>query len=328
MEQCGVRMNILRFLMGMVLWTVASSVFAQDYPAKPVRFIVAGPPAGATDYIARLLAARLSETWKQPVTVENLAGGSGLIGTRALMNSAPDGYTIGIGHLGTHGIVPNMHNPPPYDVLRDFAPVVLLGNTWDILVVPPPVRVKTVPELMAMARDRPDALSYGSIGIGQPQHFLGYLLTRSAGVSMTHVPYKGSAPAITDLLAARITTMFASAGAIVPYLKDGRLRALAITAPKRSPILPDVPTFAELGMPDLLLTTWVGVFAPAKTSPQVVARISSDVSQILNLPDIRAKLAAQFFDPLGGTPEEFSALLEKEVSRWKSIVRDSGVRAE
>lgn len=328
MERSGARTYSLGILAALLLWTGFAPVYAQDFPVRPVKVIVPGPPAGSTDYIARLIAQKLSERWSQPVSVENIAGASGTIGTRALKNAVPDGYTIGVGHLGTHGIVPNLHNPPPYDVLRDFAPITLMGNNWDILVVSSSVQAKTVAELVSMARARPGALEYGSVGIGQPQHFLGYLLTRSAAVSMTHVPYKGSAPAITDLLAARIPLMFVSAGAVVPFLKDGRLRALAITAPKRSPILPDVPTFTEIGMPDLELMTWFSMFAPAKTSPQVVAKVSGDIAQILTLPDIRSKLAAQFFDPMGTTPEQFSLFLEKEASRWRAIVKESGVRAE
>jgi tripartite-type tricarboxylate transporter receptor subunit TctC len=328
MKQNAAATYFAGFLMASVMWLGLAPAFAQDFPSRPVKLIVAGPPAGATDYIARLIAQKLSEQWGQPVAVENIAGASGTIGSRALKNATPDGHTIGLGHLGTHGIVPNLHNPPPYDPLRDFAPVNYLGNAWDILVVPPRVPAKSVPELMSMARERPDSLTYGSIGIGQPAHFLGFLLTRSAGVKIVHVPYKGSAPAVTDLLAERISMMFASAGAIVPYLKDRRLRALAITASKRSPLLPDVPTFKEIGMPELELLTWLGVFAPAKTPQPVVEKISSDVSRVLAIPDIRAKLAAQFFDPLGSTPEQFAAFLEKEVARWKVIVKDSGVRAE
>ncbi len=322
------RQYFLKSLMAAVLWSGLAPVLAQDFPTKPVKFIVAGPPAGATDYIARQIAQKLSDAWPQPVAVENLAGASGTIGSRAVKNAAPDGHTIGFGHLGTHAIVPNLLNPPPYDVLGDFVPVTLLGNTWDFLVVPPRVPARNVSELMAMARERPDVLTYGSIGTGQPQHFLGYLLTRNAGVRMIHIPYKGSAPAITDLLAERITMMFGSAGAVVPFLKDGRLRALAVTAPNRSPFFPDVPTFAEIGMPDLGITVWIGLFAPARTPPQVVAKIRGDVAQVLALPEIRAKFAAQFFDPTGSTPEQFAAFLEKEVSRWKAIVKDSGVRAE
>lgn len=328
MKRSGARMYFARILMALVLSVGFAPAIAQDFPLRPVRFIVAGPPAGATDYIARLIAQKLTEQWAQPVAVENIAGASGTIGSRALKNAAPDGHTIGLGHLGTHAIVPNLHNPPPYDALRDFVPVNYIGNAWDILVVPPRVPAKTVPELMSMARERPDALTYGSIGIGQPAHFLGFLLTRSAGVRITHVPYKGSAPAVTDLLGERISMMFASAGAIVPYLKDGRLRALAITASKRSPLLPDVPTFKEIGMPELELLTWLGVFAPAKTPPQVVAKVSGDLSRVLALPEIRAKLAAQFFDPMGSTPLQFAAFLGNEVPRWQAIVKDSGVRAE
>ncbi len=328
MKRSSAQMYSAGILMALVMSVGFATAFAQDFPVRPVKFIVAGPPAGATDYIARLVAQKLSEQWAQPVAVENIAGASGTIGARALKNAAPDGHTIGLGHLGTHGIVPHLHNPPPYDALRDFAPVNYIGNAWDILVVPPRVPAKSVTELMSMARERPDALTYGSIGIGQPAHFLGFLLTRSAGVRITHVPYKGSAPAVTDLLGERISMMFASAGAIVPYLKDSRLRALAITASKRSPLLPDVPTFKEIGMPELELLTWLGVFAPARTPQPVVDKISGDVSRVLAMPEIRAKLAAQFFDPLGSTPQEFSAFLEKEVLRWKAIVRDSGVRAE
>ncbi len=264
--------------------------------------------SGARMYFARILTALVLS-----VTVENIAGASG---------------TIGLELFGTHAIVPNPRNPPLYDALLDFVPVNYIGNAWDILIVPPRVTAKTVPEPMSMARERPDALTYGSIGIGQPAHFLGLLLTRSAGVRITHVPYKGSAPAVTDLLGERISMMFASTGAIVPYLKDGRLRALAITASKRSPPLPDVPTFKEIGMPELELLTWLGVFAPAKTPPQMVAKVSGDLSRVLALPDIRAKLAAQFLDPMGSTPLQFAAFLGNEVPRWQAIVKDSGVRAE
>lgn len=328
MQQFGTRSYALRLALAIVLCAGAAPALAQSYPAKPVKFIVAGPPAGGTDYLTRLLADKLSEAWKQPVVVENRAGASGIIGTNFVKAAAADGYTIMMGHSATHAIVPAMHDPQPYDAVRDFTPVTLVATAPEVLVVAADSPIKTVQDLLATAKARPDELTYGSPGIGLPQHLLGYLLGKTAGVSIRHVPYKGSAPALTDLIGGRISMMFVTPPAVMPFIKDSRVRALAITSPQRSAALPNVPTLAELGMPNLSQSGWFGVFAPAHTPPQVVAKISGEIAKILALPEIRAKIDAQYAEPVGNTPEQFAAFHAQEVQKWAAIVKESGVRAE
>ena len=324
----SLRIFLRALLCALMLSAGATAACAQSYPSRTVRFIVPGPPAGGTDYLARLLAEKLTEAWKQSVVVENLAGASGIIGSKAVLNAAPDGHTIMLGHIASHAIVPAMHDPQPYDVLRDFTPVSMVSTAPELLVVTAQSQAKTVPALLAAARAKPGEMTYGSPGIGLTQHLMGYLLAKTAGVSMTHVPYKGSAPALTDLMGGRISMMFATPGAVVGHIKEGRLVALATTAPKRSPRLPDVPTFTEIGMPNLEQVSWFGVFAPAKTPAPIVAKIASELARILATPEIRAKVEAQFSEPVGSTPEQFAAYLATEVPKWHGIVKSSGVRAD
>lgn len=306
----------------------AQTAHAQGFPAKSVRFVVPGPPAGGTDYLTRLLAEQLSMLWRQSVVVENIAGASGIIGSKAVMSSAPDGYVIMMGHIASHAIVPAMHTPQPYDVLRDFTAISMVATAPELLVVASQSPSKTVAALIAQAKAKPNEVTYGSPGIGLTQHLMGFMLAKTAGVSMLHVPYKGSAPALTDLMGGRIAMMFVTPGAVPGHIKDGRLTPVAITSPKRSPRLPEVPTFTELGMANLEQVSWFGVFGPAKIPPQVTARISEDLAKVLAMPEIRAKIDAQFSDPVGTTPEAFAAFLGKEVPKWAEIVKSSGVRAD
>jgi tripartite-type tricarboxylate transporter receptor subunit TctC len=312
-----------------VVALAASSLVAQAaFPDRPVKLVVAGPPAGGTDFLARLVADELSRAWKQPVVVENRAGASGLIGTRFVQTAPPDGYTLILGHAATHAIVPAMHQPPPYDPIANFTPISLVATAPDLLVVAADSPDKSVADLIARARAKPGSVTYGSPGIGLPQHLLGHRLAQVAGVSMLHVPYKGSNPALTELIGGQLQSMFVTSGAVMPFIKTGRVRALAVNSARRMPDLPDVPTFAELGMPQLQQAGWFGVFGPAGMAPDVVTAINAAIAKIVTLPQVRAKMATQYFDPVGGSPEQFAAFHREEVKRWAAIVRESGVRPD
>lgn len=298
------------------------------FPDKPVKIVVPGPPAGGTDFLARLVADELSQIWKQPVVIENRAGASGLIGTKYVQTSAPDGYTLMIGHGATHAIVPALHQPTPYDPIGDFTPIILVGTAPEMLVVAADSPLKSVADLIAKAKVKPGSVSYGSPGIGLPQHLLGYRLAQLAGVEMLHVPYKGSNPALTDLMGGQLSAMVVTSGAVMPFINSGRVRALAVNSATRMKSLPDVPTFAELGMPQLQQVGWFGVFAPAGVRPDVVATINAAIAKVISMPEVRKKMAGQYIDPVGGTVQQFAIFHREEVRKWTAIVRESGVRAE
>ena len=298
------------------------------FPDKPVKIVVAGPPAGGTDFLARLLAERLAEMWKQPVIVENRAGASGMIGTKYVLLAPADGYTLILGHTATHAIVPALHHPTPYDPVADFVPISLVATAPEVLVVPAGSPIRTVADLVALAKARPGSVTYGSPGIGLPQHLLGHRLGQIAGVDLMHVPYKGSSPALTDLMGGQITAMVVTSAAVMPFIKDGKVRAIAVNSARRTEMLPNVPTFTELGMPELSQLGWFGVFAPAKVPRDVIAAIGSAIAKVMSAPEVRARIAAQYVDPVGDTPEQFAAFHREEVRKWNTIVNQSGVRAE
>ena len=299
-----------------------------DFPDRTVRIVVGGAPGGGTDFLARLVAERLSARWKHPVVVDNRAGASGVIGTKFVMTSAPDGYTMIMGHSSTHAIVPALMQPPPYDAIRDFTPVAHVASAPDLLVVAANSPIRSVKDLIELARAKPDAVTYGSPGVGLSQHLRGFMLAKSAGVQMRHVPYKGTAPALNDLLGGHITAMFATAGGIVQQAREGRVRVLAVSSPQRIPLFPDVPTVSELGLRELEGMGFFGLFGPAGVPPRVVQTIGSAVAAVLGEPETRSKIEAQFIDPVVSTPEQFAAFHRAEVARWTEIVKVSGVKAE
>lgn len=302
--------------------------FAQaEFPERTVRIIVGGAPGGGTDFLARLVAERLSPRWKQSVVVENRAGASGVIGTKFVMSSPPDGYTMIMGHTSTHAIVPALMDPPPYDALKDFTPVAHVAVAPDLLVVAANSPIRSVKDIVDLARAKPGEVTYGSPGIGLSQHLRGFMLGKSAGVEMRHVPYKGTSPALQDLLGGHITLMFATAGGIVQQARDGRVRVLGVSSPRRIPMFPDAPTMTELGYPDLEGLGFFGLFGPAGMPPRVVQTIGSAVASVLGEPDTRAKIETQFVDPVVSTPEQFAEFLRGEVAKWTRIVRASGVKA-
>ncbi|VTU30634.1 Argininosuccinate lyase [Variovorax sp. SRS16] len=298
------------------------------YPSKPVVMVVAGPPAGGTDAIARVLSAELSQSLGQSIVVENRSGAGGIIGTKVVAQAAPDGYTLLIGQVATNAIVPALIKPRPYDPIGDFVPVSLVGTAPDLLVVSAKSGIHSLPELLARGRAG-TPLTYASPGIGLPQHIAGFALAKASGVPMQHVPYRGSAPALTDLIGGQVSMMFVTPGAVVPFLKSGQLRAIAITSPQRSRFFPQVPTVAELGFPSVVESGWFGMFAPAGTPVPVIEQLSARIGQALARPQVREKLEAMYLEPSNdASPVKFAAFVKAEVGQWADVVDKLGVSAE
>jgi len=301
---------------------------ADAYPAKPVRFVVAFPPGGGTDIIARSIAQKLTERIAQQVVVDNRPGAGGNIGTDIVAKSAPDGYTLLMGSAGPLAINASLFVKMPFDPIKDLAPVTLAASTPNVLVVHPSLRAATVKELIALARARPGEINFASSGHGTPAHLAGELFNSMAGVKMVHVPYKGAAPALADLLGGQVQLMFSTMPPALPHVKDGKLRALAVTSAKRSPAAPDLPTVDEIALPGFEANTWHGVVAPAGTPRAIIARLNREIVAILHLPDVVERLSAQGAEPVGSTPEEFAAYIGSETLKWAKVVRDSGAKAE
>lgn len=301
---------------------------AKSFATKPIRIVVAGPPAGTSDAAARLVAAELPALLGQPAIVENRPGAGGIIGTRAVIDAAPDGHTLLLGHVATNAIVPAMYHPRPYDAVGDFMPISGLGTAPDLLVVPARNPALSLADLLEQGRKAGD-LTYGSPGVGLPQHFFGYMLSKESGVPMRHVPYKGSAPALMDVLGGQISMMFITSGAAAPYVRSGQLRALAVATPERSPFFPQVPTVKEQGFAAVAQKTWFGLFAPARTPASVGDELNAAVSDILARAKVRSSFENLFVQP--ATPhkrEVYAAFIQEESAKWTEIVRKSGITAE
>ena len=301
----------------------APAVPAQSYPAKPVRMVVASAAGGILDTVARTIAAKLSEQVGQQVVVDNRPGAGGIIGTDIVAKSSPDGYTIG--KVATsHAINPAVYNKMPYDTLKDFAPVSHTVNLTNLLVAHPSLPAGNVKELITLARAKPKTITFGSAGNGQSNHLSGELFKTMAGIDIVHVPYKGSAPALTDVLAGNISMMFVDVLSALPHVKAGKLKVLAVTGLNRSAAVPDYPTVHESGVPGFNGNSWLGLVAPAGTPKEVVARLSEEVAKILHAPEVRERFIAQGVEPVGSTPEQFAAFIEAEMPRWASAAKSSG----
>ncbi|MGZ5036368.1 MAG: tripartite tricarboxylate transporter substrate binding protein [Usitatibacter sp.] len=305
----------------------AGMTSAQGYPSKPIKIVVPYPPGGFNDTLGRTLAAKFTEDWGQPAIVENKPGANTLIGSDFVAKSAPDGYTLLVVAF-PFAVTPSLIKAMPYDTVKDFAPVALAAQSPNLLVVNPSLPVKTVAELVAMAKAKPDSLSYASTGNGSSNHISMELFKSLAGVKIVHIPYKGSAPAVTDLLGGQVHVMFDNAPNVLPQVKAGRLRALAQTGASRSAVAPDIPTVAEAGVPGYELTVWFGLVAPAGTPREVVGKLNAEVLKILAMPDVRERFLAQGVEPLGSTPEEFRDHIRAQMAKWGKVVRDAGVQAE
>jgi tripartite-type tricarboxylate transporter receptor subunit TctC len=316
------------WLMGAALALVADATCAADYPVKPVRFIVALAPGGGTDFVARVLAGRLSETWGQQVVVDNRPGAGSIIGAELVAKAVPDGYTL---LLGTNSLLtqPSLFKNLPYDVTKDFAPVTLALRAPLLLTAHPSLGVANLKELIALARAKPGELSYASPALATTGHLGGELFKLVTKVDIVHVPFKGAGIAIASLLAGEVKLMYSSPPAVVMHVKAGRLRALGVTGSKRAPQAPEIPTFEESGVSGVEAYDWYGVLAPAGTPRAVVARLNAKVIEVLNMPDIANRFAAtQFAEVVGSTPEELQTFIVAEVARWGKVIRDANIRVE
>jgi len=297
------------------------------YPTKPVRLVVPFPACGTTDIIARATAQKLSEAWGQQVIVDNRPGAGGNIGSELVAKSAPDGYTLLMGTVGTHAINPSLYAKMPYDHVKDFAPVILVAGVPNVLVVNPELPVKSVPELIAYAKANPGKLNFASSGSGTSIHLSGELFKAMTGVQMTHVPYKGSAPALTDLVGGQVQLMFDNLPSSLAFIKAGKLRALAVTSTTRAAALPDVPTVADF-VPGFEASSWFGVLAPAGTPPAVIAKVNGEVAKWLATPEAKEKLTAQGANVAGGSPQDFAKHIQAETAKWAKVVKESGAKVD
>lgn len=304
-----------------------SALAQQPYPNRLIRIVVPFAAGGPSDVLARTLAQKMNQTWGQPVLVDNRIGASGTIGADMAAKSAPDGYTLLLAQVGDT-ISVSIFSKLPYNFEKDFAPITLVGQTAFILVTHPSVPAKNVRELIALAKARPGSLTFGSSGAGAASHLAGELLKGMAGVNLVHVPYKGQAPATTDLLGGQISLMFNNPITSLTYIKAGRLRALAVSTAKRSKELPEVSTIAESGLPGFDVGFWLGTLAPAGTPRPIIDKLNTEMVRIVRLPDVVERLDALGVEPVGSSPDEFARTIHSEIIRWAKVVKDAGVKAD
>jgi len=316
-----------RVLLACVLLVAAAAAHAQGYPNRAVRIVVPFPPGGTSDILARTIASRLGDSFGQPVVVENRPGAGGNIAAEHVAKSAADGYTLIMG-TSSLAISQSLYRKLNYDLVRDFAPITQAVNYANLLVVHPSTGFSSVNDLLAAARARPGALSYGTAGNGTPPHMTGELFKSYSKVDLQHIPYKGGAPAIADLIAGQIPVMFDNVPPLLPHVRSGRIKALAVTSLGRVAVLPEVPSLHELGMKDFDAVGWNGLLAPAGTPREIVSRVHADVVRILRMPEVRELLGAQGADIVGNTPEQFAAWIRAEVKKWAEVIRVSGAKVD
>lgn len=300
---------------------------ARAFPARPVRWIVPFPPGGAADIVSRLLGQKLGEMWRQQVVIDNRPGAGGNIGTELVARAAPDGYTVVL-VPATFTTYPSLSRKPLFDPVRDFAPITLVSSSPIILVVHPSVPARNVRELVALAKARPRQLNYASSGIGASAHMAAELFKSSTKADIVHIPYKGQPPAIVDLVSGQVQMMFPNIPVALPQIKAGKLRALAVTTEKRSPLFPNLPTVAESGIPGFEVNQWSGLMAPAGTPAAIAEKFQRDIATALNLPETRQTLLNQGFEPVGNTPQQFAAYIRAEIAKWAKVIKEAGIHAD
>lgn len=305
-------------------------VLAQEigrYPEKSIRFIVPFPPGAANDTLARAVGQKLSDRWQRPVIIDNRGGAGGVLGTTIAAKAIPDGYTIVL-VPATHAINVSLYSKPPFDAVKDFSPISLIATGAYMLVANPSLPAKSVKELIGLAKAKPGQLSYGSAGTGNATHLVGELMSNMAGIKMTHVPYKGVGPALTEVMGGQVNMMFGSISATNPQAKAGKVTALAVTSIKRSAAAPNVPTLDESGLTGFDAVGWWGVLAPARTSPEIVRKINAEIEAITQNAEMRQWLQSQGFEPAGGDPQQFARFLADEIKKWGGVVKASGAKLE
>jgi tripartite-type tricarboxylate transporter receptor subunit TctC len=299
---------------------------AQNYPAKPVRFVVPFAPGGSTDTLARSMGGKLSELLGQQVVIDNRPGANGDIGTSIVARAVPDGYTVVLGYIANFGIGPSLYDKMPYDPVKDFAPITQVAGASNILVIHPSVPAKNLKEFIAYAKANSKKVTFASASVASVGHLTGELLNDLAGIDMVHVPYKGSGQAITDLVGGHIKVMISGMASTLPHVKSGKLRGLATTGARRTPATPDLPTIAESGFPGFEASSWFGVFAPAKTPKPIISRLNQDIIKALQDPAVAKRLADVGFEITTGTPEQFAAYIQAEIKKWAKVVKLSGAK--
>ena len=329
----AVRQRSTTYLLALTAFVMAAAlngVAAQpaNWPSKPITYVVPFAAGGTTDILARLISEKLSNALGQPIIVENRPGAGGNIGSGFVAKAAPDGYTILGGTISSHAINVSIYPDIPYDPEKNFAPITLIGNLANVLAVNSNSAIKTVQELIAEAKAKPRVMTFASSGAGTSQHLAGELFKRMAGVEITHVPYKGSAPALQDLMGGHVTMVFDNIVAVAPLIKSGKVRPLGVTSLKRIRAFPDIPTIAESGLPDYDVVSWQGVFAPAGTPPDIIKRLNQEIVAILKMPDVAERLDTLGLEPVGNTPEEFAKFQKAEIAKWAKVVKDAGVKPE
>lgn len=317
-------------LCALALLAVPLAVIAQGstYPSKPIRLLVGVPPGGTTDLVARFVGAQLSKQMGQTIIVDNRGGAGGNIAAEAVAKAEPDGYTLFLGPVGTMTINPFVYAKMPFDTMRDFAPISQLTSLPIVMVVNPSVPVKDLKEFVLFAKSKPGYVSFASGGSGTQTHLAGEMLKSMAGIDMVHIPYKGTAPAMVDLLGGQVSAMFDQIATALPYIRSGKLVALGVTTAKRSSVAPEIPTFAEGGVQGYEATTWHGLLAPAGTPKDVILKLNAEVVKALRAPELLEKFKANGVDAVSSTPEQFGAMLQSELTRWRDAVKAAGLKPE
>lgn len=319
----------LRRLAVMAMLAVAGAACAQsDYPTKPIRWIVPFGPGGGADLLSRMIGQRLSDVLGQPIIVDNRSGAAGNIGVSLAARAPADGYTVVFGYVGTFGINPNMYRNLAWDPVRDFAPIVQMSSVMNVLVAQPGSPIRSVKELIALAKAKPGGLSYGSAGSGSLPHLAAELFKSMTATDLLHVPFKSGGEANIGLLSGQVDLVFADPLVSIPHIKAGRLRALAVSTLKRVPQLPDVPTMIEAGVPGYEVVSWNGILAPAGTPRSIIDRLNREIVKIIQIPEVHQRMASQGYEPVVGTPEQFGALIKAELAKWAKVVKVSGARID
>ena len=330
-DSLRVRMSRQQILFVIALMPIvllrAMPVFAQPYPAKPIRLIVPFAPGGGNDFLARLVGQKLGERLGQQFIVDNRAGAGGNVATEMVAKSAPDGYTLLLGFIGPFAISPHLEKVS-YNPVRDFAAASLLASSYHVLVIHPSLPARSVKQLIALAKARPGEINYASSGIGANLHLVGELFKSTVGINITHVPYKGSGPAAIAILSGEAQMLFSSITAVMPHVRANRLLALAVTSPNRSPLFPEVPSLAEAGVRGVEVGSWYALVAPAATPREILMRLNAEIVRLAAMPDYRQQLESQAFEPLSSSPEQFPAFVQAELDKWGKVIKAAGIKPE